>query len=344
MEISIGAAGRRRVTRAHIRRYGVLAAGPGLSRYPNRHKKFPVVIHSPRQLCDLSQWRFMAELWNQAELPMKHDEFGNIRGSISSRGRRFQEMPMGIVVILHAPTRLKLKTERSALKPRRLSSSAKIGKYSAGITPLFRQLLTADTPTAVMPAAAEDPPTASMTSSTEQSMSIDSSETLNLSRVHGSEIDSSRILKSIMGMPADHRDRIAFRLDLLPTALGKPRKEIYEAAGMSKSGWSNVTSLARPERIAIDPALELWETFGISIEWMFKGDYNTILDQDLRTKLKLAEREAIKEAKHEKAVDNGRASAHGGNRGGSKSKPIRQRFKQPQTHSPQRSISGQRER
>ena len=287
----------------------------------------------------------MAEMWNQGELPRSCYEFPNkFRGRVN-RGRLNLEMLMGIVVILHAPTRLKLKTERSALKPRRLSSSAKIGKYSAGITPLFRQLLTADTPTAVMPAAAEEPPTASMTSSTEQSMCIDSSETLNLSRVHASEIDSSRILKSIMGMPADHRDRIAFRLDLLPTALGKTRKEIYVAAGMSKSGWSNVTSLTRPERIAIEPALELWETFGISIEWMFKGDYNTILDQDLRTKLKLAEREAIKEAKHEKAVDNGRAGAHGGRRPSPKlAKSLRKRFKQPQTHSPERSISGQRQR
>lgn len=127
-------------------------------------------------------------------------------------------------------------------------------------------------------------------------MPVDSSNILNLSRVQSTEIDSSRNLKSNAAMPADRRDQVAFRLRLLPIALDRPTKAVYEATGLSKSGWSNVTSPNQSDRITVDAALDLWEAFGVSVEWVFKGDYNTVLDADLRASLKKAEQDARRKA------------------------------------------------
>lgn len=195
---------------------------------------------------------------------------------------------MGMVVDFarHATSRLKPKTLRSNSKPRRSSSAEKITKYSGGIAPEAFQLLAADLPTPAISAAAVDPPSASMTCSTEQSMTLNSSTNLNLSRVQNIEIESSHHVNFYRPM-ASKRDEIAKRLRFLPKTFGMQDQDFARSIGVSKTTWSNWNSEKRDERITADAAMQLWIVHRIPMEWTYLGDAGLILvlHDDVRQKL-----------------------------------------------------------
>lgn len=186
---------------------------------------------------------------------------------------------------------LKLKTRRSACRPRRSNSSEKITKYSAGIMPAAFQLETAEPPTRAIFAAADGPPTASTTASTEPSMPPDTSLNVKLSSLHDAAVEFCQNVRFANGM-VDSRDQIVFRLRLLPEVLGRPKNEIAAAAGVTPSVWSNYVSDTNKNVITWKAASELHATFGLSLDWIYCGDAMSIRDEGLRLKIRKAERDA----------------------------------------------------
>jgi transcriptional regulator with XRE-family HTH domain len=213
---------------------------------------------------------------------------------------------MGDVIRLrdHATSRLKPKTRRSKRISRLAHSAEKIRKYSAGMAPLAFQLLTAEAPTPASSAAAAEPPSALTSSSTERSMPIVNSRCMKrssgLSTIHDLEVENSLRVKFVLCVGTS-RDEIIARLRLLPAILGKSDAELARACGVSPSTWSNYKSATASKNTIIwEAALELWNAYGIPMEWTYDGQAARIADPNLREKLALAHRlaETQRAAKH----------------------------------------------
>lgn len=183
------------------------------------------------------------------------------------------------------------KTERSACLPRRESSSEKVMKYSGGIKPRAFQLETAGKPTPVRVAAADVPPTASMTSSTELSIAPDTSRLMKLSRLHDTAIDSFQAVNFNHGMP-DSRAQIVFRLRLLHEVLEKDKNVLAAVAGVTGPAWSNWISETSKNIIPWESASDLCDAYGLTLDWIYRGHLPSIPDPELRLKIQKAERAA----------------------------------------------------
>jgi transcriptional regulator with XRE-family HTH domain len=87
------------------------------------------------------------------------------------------------------------------------------------------------------------------------------------------------------------RDEIIARLRMLPAILGKSDAELARVCGVNPSTWSNYKSATASKNIIIwEAALELWNAYGIPMEWVYDGQVGRISDPDLREKLALAHR------------------------------------------------------
>lgn len=65
---------------------------------------------------------------------------------------------------------------------------------------------------------------------------------------------------------------VARRLELTRLALGaKDRQTFARSIGISPQGWSNVTGAA-PKRIGIDTALTMCKRYGVTLEWIYRGN------------------------------------------------------------------------
>jgi transcriptional regulator with XRE-family HTH domain len=113
---------------------------------------------------------------------------------------------------------------------------------------------------------------------------------VNVSSVHNSEIESSVAVKLAVDMGT--RDEIMARLRQLPAILDKTDAEIAEACGITPQMWSNYKSEGASENV-IRPmvALELWNAYGIPMEWVYDAQ-TARADSELRAKLAKANREA----------------------------------------------------
>jgi len=190
---------------------------------------------------------------------------------------------------------LKPKTVRSADLPSRANSSEKVMKYRGGIRPAAFQLETAGAPTPVKTDAAVVPPTASMMASTDESMPSSTSWFMKKSSLHEAAIDADDFMKFDVGM-ADDRADVVFRLTLLPKVLGKNKTSIAKSVGVSPSAWSNyINPDPTPDNkttIPWETATELKELYGLTLDWIYCGDLTSVRDQELRDKIRAAERAA----------------------------------------------------
>ncbi|MBI1202650.1 MAG: hypothetical protein GC182_09085 [Rhodopseudomonas sp.] len=71
-------------------------------------------------------------------------------------------------------------------------------------------------------------------------------------------------------------DEVADRLELTRRALGYPTQASFAtAAGMTPQKWNNYVS-KRGDRIPIDKALLLCQRFGLSLDWIYRGDMGAL--------------------------------------------------------------------
>jgi transcriptional regulator with XRE-family HTH domain len=158
-------------------------------------------------------------------------------------------------------------------------------------------------PTPAISAVAAEPPKTSTSSSTERGIGIDNSRYMKTSRaihgIHVSTVDSSPDVKCAKWMGS--RDEIIARLRKLPLVLGKSDTELARICGVAASTWSNYKSKKASKNIIIwQAALELWNVYGIPMEWTYDGQVGRVPDADLREKLALANRAAEAERRHSK--------------------------------------------
>jgi transcriptional regulator with XRE-family HTH domain len=231
-------------------------------------------------------------------------------GIAQTRGRNRK---MGEVIHLgHATSRLKPKTPTgSKAKPRSAATRANRRKYSDGMAPWARQLETADAPTPAIVAAAPVPPNASINSSTERSMAIGNSRNVGKQEViqtlHDTAVDISPEVK--FDIWVGNRNEIIARLRMLPAILGKSDAELARICGVNPSAWSNYKSESASKNTIIwEAALELWNAYGIPMEWVYDGQVGRVTDPDLREKLALAHRlaEAERASKRPRRGSRGR--------------------------------------
>jgi hypothetical protein len=179
---------------------------------------------------------------------------------------------------------LKPKAVGLAAKPRSVKASEIVRKFSDGIALRNLQLLTAGCPTPASAATAAVPPRASTMSSTELSISHDSSRFVKLSRLHVPVMDQDKKFKCNKGM--DSPEVIGRRLTLwLEAEIQLKRRGIKSAAdlckllGIGESAWSNFKKgkikekgkwVDRPITLAV--ADELCEQFGLTLDWIYRND------------------------------------------------------------------------
>jgi transcriptional regulator with XRE-family HTH domain len=154
-------------------------------------------------------------------------------------------------------------------------------------------------PTPAISAVAAEPPKTSTSSSTERGIGIDNSRHMKTSRaiadIHVPAVESSPDVKCAMSVGT--RDEIIARLRRLPKILGKSDADLARICGVAASTWSNYKSQAASKNIIIwEAALELWNVYGIPMEWVYDGQVGRVPDPDLREKLALANRAAETEA------------------------------------------------
>ena len=106
-----------------------------------------------------------------------------------------------------------------------------------------------------------------------------------------------------------NRNEIIARLRMLPAILGKSDAELARICGVNPSAWSNYKSESASKNTIIwEAALELWNAYGIPMEWVYDGQVSRVTDPDLREKLALAHRlaEAERASKRPRGHSSGR--------------------------------------
>jgi hypothetical protein len=194
---------------------------------------------------------------------------------------------MGIVIGFpdhqtRASAGLKPNTARSACSPSRDSSSENVAKCSDGMNFRVFQLETAGRETRARVAAADVPPTASMTASTELSIRLDTSRNVNLSSLENSRIVN---LLSFHKMAVDFRraggfckrvrqtkKMIAARLVETRKALDLSAADICRRIGCTANRWSQYESGTSKRTITRPVAERLCDEFGLTLDWIYRGN------------------------------------------------------------------------
>lgn len=157
----------------------------------------------------------------------------------------------------------------AGLARNRLLSSASTTsmKLSEGIFPLAFHVEMALRLIPSRSAAADVPPSASMTPSTDLSMLHHSSRNENLSRFSFRGIDCSKNASNNKGM--DPPEIVGKRLRLWTKAAGLTATKVCKTIKYGKGNWSDIVN--GKERLPLDVADSLHEKFGLSLEWMYYG-------------------------------------------------------------------------
>ena len=169
------------------------------------------------------------------------------------------------------------KTAGAASRPVSRRALAKILNFSDGIRPRERQLETAGGFTPARSAAAEVPPTASITSSTVESIGLDNSHIVKVSSLHDTLIVTNCELRP-NGPMRSLRD-IAKRLEITQRALGKKAADIARETSITATEWSQYLNPDKyKRRITLEHAFELQDNYGATIQWIYDGDISTLPD------------------------------------------------------------------
>jgi hypothetical protein len=163
------------------------------------------------------------------------------------------------------------------------SAREKTTKNSAGIDPRDFQFETADGETSTRPAAALVPPTASITASTDLSTPCEYSRSVNMSSVHTTAIAAACELALIHAM--DTAKTIGKRLIATVEALEMKPAELCRQIGIAPNRWSQYANGER--RITIAVSIKLAERYGVTLDWIYRGDPSA-LPQRLHQKIKVA--------------------------------------------------------
>jgi len=177
---------------------------------------------------------------------------------------------------------LKRNTERSTCLPKPARASVNSTKYSAGNSRRALQLLTADVPTPASVATAPGPPNASITSSTEFSMLLHSSRTVNMSSVHASAVESCPIVVFNLGM-AESLKSLGNRLKITRQALDLSAAELCRQIACKPNRWSQYESGER--KITVEVANRLCDEFGLSLDWIYRAN-PALLPHAIRMKIR----------------------------------------------------------
>lgn len=178
----------------------------------------------------------------------------------------------------------------AALKPKiagladrlRSSSALEINmKLSEGILPRAFHVEIAGRLIPSRSATAEVPPSASMTSSTEISMTKDSSHGENLSRFLFQVIDGDKKTNNNNGMDSD--EVIGNRLRLWALAEKLKPKDIYPRIGCSKGNWSEIISGKR--HVSEDVADRLRTEFSITLEYLYYGQIHASFPVEITVRM-----------------------------------------------------------
>lgn len=179
---------------------------------------------------------------------------------------------------------LKPKIDKSASLPSLARASRTSRKFSCGIFPLTRQLLTADGPTPATEAVAAVPPNALTTSSTDLSMLLDTSQDVKMSSLHETAVELSSAVMSDEPM-ADSLKVLSRRLKTTREALGLSAAELCRRIDVKENRWSQYESGER--QITLPVAIALCDEFGLSLDWIYRNDPSRI-PHELRVKMRQA--------------------------------------------------------
>lgn len=179
---------------------------------------------------------------------------------------------------------LKRNTEGSTSFPKAARASRNSTKYSAGNSSRLLHMLTADVPTPASDAVAPVPPSASITSSTELSMSLHSSHNVKLSSIHVLGVECGPIVmpKSVM---AESNKSLARRLKMTREALDLDPVDVRKRLKVTASAWSMYESGER--RITVRVAIRFCEEYGLTLDWIYRAD-PARLPNDIRLKIQQA--------------------------------------------------------
>lgn len=117
------------------------------------------------------------------------------------------------------------------------------------------------------------------------------SRNVSVSSPHETAVETLPSVKFPVDMAG--ADETAARMRQLPEALDRKDSEISGVIGVSSSRWANYKAGIR--KISTDAALELWNVYGIPMEWTYDGQVGRIDNPDLRERLSKAHRLAMAE-------------------------------------------------
>lgn len=195
---------------------------------------------------------------------------------------------MGIVVkFRHESARVSTnpKTAGSASWPRSRNASTKSKYFSEGMRPRafqFDGALADFTP--AKEHAADDPPTASMTSSTDLSISPVYSRNVNMSSLHKKALENIAKTATIHRMGID-RKAVKKRIRELPLLLELDAAEICRRIKVKPNRWSQYGSPKSSRVITVDVALQLKSIFGITLDWLYDGDVASMVGHPIHRKI-----------------------------------------------------------
>lgn len=75
---------------------------------------------------------------------------------------------------------------------------------------------------------------------------------------------------------------IASRLEMTRDALEINAAELCRRTGIKPNQWSQFINPAKKRRITIDAALRLCEEFGLTLDWIYRGDPSGLPDRLVR--------------------------------------------------------------
>jgi len=156
------------------------------------------------------------------------------------------------------------------------------------------QLDTAGSVTPANLAAAELPPIASITCSTELSMTGPYSHIVNMSTAHKKAIEPFLLIRN--NAPVGTRNEIAQRVIDTREALGLSPAQLCKIIECKPNRWSQYEAFDSKRSITLDIALRLKKEFAVTTDWIYAGDAAG-LSMELRLKIKAVQAKRPKPGK-----------------------------------------------
>jgi DNA-binding XRE family transcriptional regulator len=179
---------------------------------------------------------------------------------------------------------LKAKTDGSIGPSPIASTAAQIRTKCWGGIPRVRQWMTPGAVTPTIAAVLVGPPSTLITASTDLIMKPFTSQIVNKSRLHASAVESPLGVTSNADMEQSVKV-LARRLKLTREALELSAAEVCKRIDCAPNRWSQYEGGQRPITIAV--AIAMCEEFGLSLDWIYRGDPQR-LPHDLRLKMRQA--------------------------------------------------------